>query len=1103
MSYSQTRIKNRGFTLVEMAIVLIIIGIVISAMITVLPSLIASAKARKTKAIMEKIDYSVRGYIGATHHLPCPDTDNDGWENRNDNALSGNPSDDTCASYVGKLPFLTLGMADGNDAWNNVPKFGVYQELIRTTGATGSNPLCTELAILINAPQTTTRLYSTSPGGINTNEAYIIASGGPKNLDGNGDGFFDGYNEGSDLQMDHPNRPPDYTTAGKQYDDLVTATSLNYIYGINCNGGGGVSGGSGASGTETNCTDGIDNDHDGYTDCADQDCQANPACVGNTAVQINTSALSATIIGNNYSHTFQATGGSGEFDWSLVSADIPGLTINRLTGVLSGDINVCSRTTPYNITVKVEDRADLSNSDNHTFGLNVNNGSLILTPTYETGDNSGTGTWVCDTSAWIRTITASGPALGDFNWGLTWGSPAPTGFAISKFSATEGHLQKTGSVAANTYNATITATDSQCSDNTISKNMTVEVTANGAGSPYSDGLAGEWRMDECAWNGTAGEVIDSSGAGNNATAVNNAFTTGSGRICRAASTDTGTAYLLLDPPLTLGASWTIAAWFRWPLAGTGTGWWTLTRGTQDHQILVNRSSNLLGTYDNHGTGFHSSGFNMSTLSSGWHHLAAVGHDSQTDFYIDGSKVGTASYKSTTDIKTLGNYIGGNQNWGEFDELMVWNRALTADDITTVYNLNRNTCSGACYTDPIGRYSMEGPTWDGTEGEVKDTGASPAENGVAAKTGSGALPAPTTPANGKVCRAASFSRTDGDYLDFGNVFSPGNKPWSMSAWFNWDGSSGENIISNKENLYEIRVNGGYLQYAWRPHWAWDGGTSFSVTANTWYHVTVVYDGHRQLLYKDGEQVYSRDESGAMGSNSSRFLIGARGSGNPRNFFGGRIDEALINDRALAVNEIAAIYNSSPTCPDNYPIITTAALADGTVGAVYSDTPAATGGTLNYAWDMGTSTVSGLTMANHSTGEISGTIGSCSGNYTVEVKLTDANGVTDSKLLPLTVKNGSLIVIPTAASLSCKANNSITCGQDFTASGPTVGSLTSWAIQWQGNDPGGFVLTGSGNNVTVSQTSASTAGLGYRFRLTAVDSTCPSNTLTTAWSTVDIQ
>ena len=187
---------------------------------------------------------------------------------------------------------------------------------------------------------------------------------------------------------------------------------------------------------------------------------------------------------------------------------------------------------------------------------------------------------------------------------------------------------------------------------------------------------------------------------------------------------------------------------------------------------------------------------------------------------------------------------------------------------------------------------------------------------------------TDSANGKVCRAAVFSRvstvdgatlpgTSGGYLDLGDPgdgdLDPATNPWTITAWFNWNGSTGENIIYNKENLYEARVTGGYVNYAWQPYWYWVGGTTFPVTANSWSHITVTYDGTEQVLFKDGVQVYRRDQTGAMGSNSSKLLIGARGSTSPHNFFGGMIDEVKIYDRALSRSEITAIVDESRTCP----------------------------------------------------------------------------------------------------------------------------------------------------------------------------------------------
>ncbi|RLB37066.1 MAG: hypothetical protein DRH12_14875, partial [Deltaproteobacteria bacterium] len=61
--------QKSGFTLIEMAVVLVIVGIVISIVATILPSLIQSAKMKKTRAILEKAEYAIEGYITANGRL--------------------------------------------------------------------------------------------------------------------------------------------------------------------------------------------------------------------------------------------------------------------------------------------------------------------------------------------------------------------------------------------------------------------------------------------------------------------------------------------------------------------------------------------------------------------------------------------------------------------------------------------------------------------------------------------------------------------------------------------------------------------------------------------------------------------------------------------------------------------------------------------------------------------------------------------------------------------------------------------------------------------------------------------------------------------------
>ena len=85
----------------------------------------------------------------------------------------------------------------------------------------------------------------------------------------------------------------------------------------------------------------------------------------------------------------------------------------------------------------------------------------------------------------------------------------------------------------------------------------------------------------------------------------------------------------------------------------------------------------------------------------------------------------------------------------------------------------------------------------------------------------------------------------------------------------------------------------------------------------------------------------------------------------------------------------------------PSITTTTLPGATQTGAYSQTVAGTGGTNPYAWSVTSGILpSGLTL-NASTGVISGTVGASAVSETFTVTLTDANGVTATKSLTITV------------------------------------------------------------------------------------------------------
>ena len=69
----------------------------------------------------------------------------------------------------------------------------------------------------------------------------------------------------------------------------------------------------------------------------------------------------------------------------------------------------------------------------------------------------------------------------------------------------------------------------------------------------------------------------------------------------------------------------------------------------------------------------------------WHHIAAVGHDGRTDFYIDGVYVGTSDRQSVDDVWAIGNHTSGGQQFAQYlDDLAIFGRALSADEIGRLF-----------------------------------------------------------------------------------------------------------------------------------------------------------------------------------------------------------------------------------------------------------------------------------------------------------------------------------------------------------------------------------------------------------------------------------
>lgn len=104
--------KYKGFSLLEMTIVLLTLSIMLSGLISPLSARMLQSQLRQTNQQLQLALEALVGFAILQNRLPCPDTDNDGKENN------------TACDQEGNLPWADLGIA-GIDPWNQPLRYRV------------------------------------------------------------------------------------------------------------------------------------------------------------------------------------------------------------------------------------------------------------------------------------------------------------------------------------------------------------------------------------------------------------------------------------------------------------------------------------------------------------------------------------------------------------------------------------------------------------------------------------------------------------------------------------------------------------------------------------------------------------------------------------------------------------------------------------------------------------------------------------------------------------------------------------------------------------------------------------------------------------------
>jgi hypothetical protein len=201
-----------------------------------------------------------------------------------------------------------------------------------------------------------------------------------------------------------------------------------------------------------------------------------------------------------------------------------------------------------------------------------------------------------------------------------------------------------------------------------------------------DGLVAWWKMDEASWNGTAGEVVDSSGS-NNGVSVGGADTA-LGLINRAGNFG-GSSYLNMGNTTTETNNFTISFWIK---KGSFTDKVCLSHGAFGNSGWYIQDVNLPNAIKFHiryssGDAEFSSDANIMIVNQ-WNFVCISYSTPSTVLYVNNigkSFVTSEGPTATAKNFNIGRYTDGGFNiTGLIDDVRIYNRALSSNEVNTIY-----------------------------------------------------------------------------------------------------------------------------------------------------------------------------------------------------------------------------------------------------------------------------------------------------------------------------------------------------------------------------------------------------------------------------------
>ena len=791
----------------------------------------------------------------------------------------------------------------------------------------------------------------------------------------------------------------------------------------------------------------------------------NPATNSPGPLTINTTALPNGQVGAAYSASLTATGGTTPYTWSLTSGTLPaGLSLNTTTGAITGTPTATANAT--SLTFKLTDSSSPAQTNSVTLSLTVN--AAVTTTTcgqsLQTGTDSGDALWQLGTPCTTGTNTGGYTVSSISYWA---GTPASTSFSLGVYGNSAG---TPGSLLCSVSTGTITPSSGW---NTV--NISSCPTLSASTTYWVGYLTGSNAISQGTVSGVCpGTSYHSTWANAQLPGVSlaNPFPANTqGSTCYS-------LYMTLNPatnspgPLTINTTalpnGQVGAAYSTSLTATGgtTPYtWSLTSGTLPAGLSLNTTTGAI-------TGTPTATANATSLTF---KLTDSSSPVQT-------KTVTLSLTIAAATLTINTTALPNGQVGA-----TYSASLTATGGTTPYTwsltsgtlpagLSLNTTTGAITGTPTATANATSLTFKLTDS------SSPAQtNSVTLSLTVNAAVTTTT------CGQSLQTGTDsGDALwQLGTPCTTGTNTggYTVSSISYWAGTPASTSFSLGVYGNSAGTPGSLLcsvsTGTITPSSGWNTVNISScptLSASTTYWVG----------YLTGSNAISQGTVSGVCPGTSYHSTWANAQlpgvslANP----------FPANTQGSTCYSLYMTLNPATNSPGPLTINTTA-LPNGQVGAAYSTSLTATGGTTPYTWSLTSGTLPAGLSLNTTTGAITGTPTATANATSLTFKLTDSSSPvqTKSATLSLTVNaSGSFTVSVSPRRAGITINQILTLTATTTDSGGVDWSVTG--SECSGSACGTFSSTTSLTGVAVTYTAPGTAGV---YTVTA---TSASNGITAA-------